>query len=82
MKEDLMDKSSATTTTQYWGYRELSADELLAVGGGDGGDADAGDRSDGTDCDFADGGSTGDGQVVLPSGESDSSADYNMWGMG
>jgi hypothetical protein len=31
------------TTTQYWGYRELSAEELQCVGGGDDSDRDAGD---------------------------------------
>lgn len=34
------------TTTHYWGYRELSPEELLMVGGGDdgGGTEGAGDR--------------------------------------
>lgn len=54
------------TTTHYWGYRELSAEELLKVGGGDGdgdGDGDGGD-SGGGDCgggDCGDGGADGGG---------------------
>ena len=40
------------TTTQYWGYRELTADELKKVGGGDdGGDAGDGDGDADADAD-------------------------------
>ena len=37
--------SEAKVTSAYWGYRELTADEICAVAGGDIGDyADGGDR--------------------------------------
>lgn len=43
-----MEKVSASIkSTYYWGYRELSADELLAVGGGDDGDGDVSDSGTG-----------------------------------
>lgn len=47
--------SETRVTTHYWGYRELSENELLNVGGGDVGDyADGGDRGyDSGSCDAA-----------------------------
>ena len=41
--------SEAKVTSAYWGYRELTADEVSAVAGGDdgdGGSADSGDSGD------------------------------------
>ncbi len=41
----------AKVTSHYWGYRELTADEISAVAGGDIGDyADGGDRGYGPGC--------------------------------
>lgn len=52
------------TTTHYWGYRELSADELLMVGGGDVGDyGDGGDRGYGDGSNY--GGSGGEADASL-----------------
>jgi hypothetical protein len=43
--------SEAKVTSHYWGYRELTADEVSAVAGGDIGDyADGGDRGYGPGC--------------------------------
>lgn len=43
---ELKKNEESRTTTHYWGYRELSAEELLMVGGGEDG-GDAGDAGDG-----------------------------------
>ncbi len=50
--------SEAKVTSVYWGYRELTADEICAVAGGDIGDyADGGDRGYGGGTSSAGGGS-------------------------
>ncbi len=53
-------EATTKTTTHYWGYRELTADEVLAVSGGDFGDyADGGDRGYGDGAAYGDGGEYG-----------------------
>jgi hypothetical protein len=51
---ELKEYESTKTTTKYWGYRELTADELLQVGGGDDGDGPGGDDGDDGDDSGAD----------------------------
>jgi hypothetical protein len=55
-------KTEVQTTTQYWGYRELTVDEIQYVGGGDdGGDSGGGDSGGGGDYGGDYGGDEGDG---------------------
>jgi hypothetical protein len=58
-------KTEVQTTTQYWGYRELTADEIHYVGGGDdggdGGGGDSGGGDSGGGGDYGDGGDYGGG---------------------
>jgi hypothetical protein len=58
---ELKQHEQAKTTTQYWGYRELTTDELLRVGGGDDGDGDG--DGDGDDGDSGTGVATDSGVV-------------------
>lgn len=52
-------------TTHYWGYRELSAEEIVNVGGGDIGDyADGGDRGYGDGASYSDSGQTFSGVTI------------------
>ena len=44
---ELKKQDEPRTTPRYWGYRELSADELLTVGGGNENDGDGGDTGGG-----------------------------------
>ena len=67
--------SKPNSSTHYWGYRELTADEIKRVGGGDdggGGSGDAGDYSDGA-AGYDAAGSTS-GASVGESGDSSDSA--------
>lgn len=48
--------SGAKVTSHYWGYREMTADEVSAVSGGD-----IGDYSDGGDRGYGDGAAGGFG---------------------
>lgn len=55
----LIKNGQTRSTPHYWGYRELSADELLVVGGGEdgggGADGGAGDSGDAGDSGASDG---------------------------
>ena len=64
---ELRNQEEPRITPRYWGYRELSADELLAVGGGNENDGDGGDAS------------AGDG-AASSAGEADASLGCNMIG--
>ena len=64
MKSTSQPTGEAKVTTHYWGYRELSAEEVTKVAGGDDGgdygDGGTGDAGDTGGCDFG-GGAVGGG---------------------
>lgn len=56
---ELQKRNEQNTTTHYWGYRELSTEELLLVGGGEDGGDGGGCGDGGCDSNGCDSGGNG-----------------------